>query len=103
MKSEHFKMESLYTVNPFLKRNDWMTKADLKDAFFMIAIAKQFHHLFLLKANEESFQFLRLPFRLCTAPRVFTKVLKPVAELLRLRLVIYIDGILLMANSKQLI
>jgi len=43
---------------------------------------------------------------LCIVPRVFTKVLKPAVELLRsigIRLVIYMDNMLLMANSKQLI
>ena len=56
--------------------------------------------------NAESFQVLCLPFGLCTAPRVFIKVLKPAVELLRslgIRLVIYMDEMLLMANSKQLI
>jgi len=83
-----------------------MTKIDLKDAFFMVPIAKQFHHLLLFKVNAETFQFLCLPFGLCTAPRVFTKVLKPAVELLRsigIRLVIYMDDMLLMAKSKQLI
>ena len=106
VKSEHFKMESLHTVKSLLQKEDWMTKVDLKDAFFMVPIAKQFHHLLLFKANAESFQFLCLPFGLCTAPRVFTKVLKPAVELLRsigIRLVIYMDDMLLMANLKHLI
>jgi len=106
VKSEHFKMESLHTVKSLLQKEDWMTKVDLKDAFFMVPIAKNFHHLLLFKANAESFQFLCLPFGLCTAPRVFTKVLKPAVELLRpigIRLVIYMDDMLLMANSRHLI
>ena len=43
-------------------------------------------------------------FGLCTAPRVFTKILKPAMEMLRslgIRLVIYMDDMLLMAESKQ--
>ena len=58
-------------------------QSKLKDNFFIIPIAKQFHNLLLFKANAESFQFLCLHFRLCTAPRVFTKTLKPIVELLR--------------------
>lgn len=38
VKSEHFKMEGLHTVNALLRRNDWMAKVDLKDAFFMVPI-----------------------------------------------------------------
>ena len=56
MKSEHFKMETLHTVKSLLQKEDWMTKVDLKDAFFMVPIAKQFHHLLLFEANAESFQ-----------------------------------------------
>ena len=40
VKSEHFKMESLHTVKSLLQKEDWMTKIDLKDAFFMVPIAK---------------------------------------------------------------
>jgi len=106
VKSEHFKMEILHTVKSLLQKEDWITKVDLKDAFFMVPIAKQFYYFLLFKANVESFQFLCLPFGLCSAPRVFTKVLKPAVELLRsigIRLVIYMNDMLLMANSKQLI
>ena len=49
-------------------------------------------------------QFTCLPFSLCTAPRVFTKTLKPVVEMLRsmgICLVIYIDNLLLMATTSS--
>ena len=106
VKLEHFKMEGLHTVKAILQKGDWMTKIDLKDAFFMIPIAPQFRHLLLFKLNAESFQFNCLPFGLCTAPRVFTKILKLAIELLRslgIRMVIYMDDMLLMASSKELI
>jgi len=51
VKSEHFKMESLHTVKSLLQKGDWMTKIDLKDAFFMVPIAKHFHHLLLFRVN----------------------------------------------------
>jgi len=104
VKSENFKMEGLHTVKALLKRSDWMAKVDLKDAFFMVPIAPQFRHLLLFMWGEKTFQFNCLPFGLCTAPRVFTKVLKPSVEMLRslgIRLVIYMDDMLLMASSKQ--
>ena len=83
-----------------------MTKIDLKDAFLMVPVAHQFQHLFLFRVNAGSFEFQCLPFGLCMALRVFTKVLKPAIELLRtlrIRLVIYMDDMLLMACSEQLI
>jgi len=36
VKSEHFKMEILHTVKSLPKKEDCMTKVDLKDAFFMV-------------------------------------------------------------------
>ena len=85
MKPEHFKGEGLHTV----KASDWMAKMDLKDAFFMVPKAPQFCHL-LFKFWEKTF---RLPFGLCTAPKVFAKILKLLVEMLRslgIQLVIYI-------------
>lgn len=49
------------------------------------------------------YEFQCLPFGLSSAPRVFTKLLKPVTALLRqrgLRLILYLDDMLLMAQSK---
>ena len=52
--------------------------------------------------EEQSFQFTCLPFGLSSAPWIFTKILKPVTALLRehgVRLIIYIDDILIMSES----
>ena len=38
----HFKMEGIHLLKDTLKTGDWMTKVDLKDAYFMISIAS--HH-----------------------------------------------------------
>ena len=106
VKSEHFKMEGLHTVKALIQKNDWLAKVDLKDAFFMVPIAQQHQHLLLFTVGTKTFQFKYLPFGLCIAPRVFTKVLKPAIELLRaigIRLVIYMDDMLIMAHSKQML
>ena len=106
VKSEHFKMEGLHTVKALLQKNDWMAKIDLKDAFFMVPIAPQFRKFLLFSVGLQTYQFRCLPFGLCTASRVFTKVLKPVVERLRsigIHLVIYIDDMLLMAPSSTLL
>ena len=73
---------------------------------FMVPIAPQFHNLLLFRVGSETYQFKYLPFGLCTAPRVFTKTLKPVVKMLRsigIRLVIYIDDMLLVASSSKLL
>ena len=56
--------------------------------------------------EQEVFQFRSLPFGLASAPRTFTKLLRPLLALLRsqgLRMVVYLDDILLMASSEELI
>jgi len=92
VKAEHFKMEGLHTAKSLLQQGDWLAKVDLKDAFFMMPIAEHQQHLLMFKVGAKTFQFNCLPFGLCSAPRVFTKTLKPAIELLRelgIRLVIY--------------
>ena len=81
-----------------------MAKVDLKDAYFMIPIHDADGPLFRFVAREHHYQFTYLLFGLSCAPWVFTKTLKPVAATLRelgVRLVIYIDDILVIAESKD--
>lgn len=58
---------------------------------------------FLLK--NQTYQFTCLPFGLACAPWVFTKTLKPVVTMLRqlgVRLIVYIDSILILTESREL-
>ena len=51
-------------------------------------------------------EFACLPFGLASAPRVFTKLMKPVVALLRqqvIRLIIFLEDILIMAESSYLV
>ena len=100
----HFKMEGLKTVKDLLRQGDFLCKVDLKDAYFMVSIALS-HRLFLQFSWEgKIFQFTCLPFGLCTAPWVFTKLMKVPLTTLRLqgmRLVTYIDDILVMDVSQE--
>ena len=52
--------------------------------------------------GNKTYEFTAMPFRLIVAPRVFTKMMKPVLASLRcqgVRLIIYLDDILVMASS----
>ncbi len=99
---EHFKMEGIQTVKDLLQPGDWLTKIDLKDAYFTIPMNHSNRKYLRFTVRGRSFEFNCLPFGLSSAPWVFTKTLKPVTALLRepgIRLVIYIDDILIMAES----
>ena len=99
-----FQNGGIHTLKDLLKRNDWMTKVDLKDAYFTIPIHTSNRPFLRFSALGSQYQFTCLPFGLSSAPWVFTKTLKPVTTLLRelgVRLVIYIDDILVIAESPE--
>ena len=99
-------MEGLHTVEALLQKSDWIAKVDSKDAFFMVPVAPQHCHLLLFNLQMKTFELNCLPFRLCTAPRVFTKILKPAIERLRLvgiRLVVNMDDILIMVTAVKML
>ena len=102
---QHFKMEGMQNLRDLLRQNDWMTKLDLKDAYFTIPIHSNHRQHLRFSVEEQSFQFTCLPFGLSSAPWIFTKILKPVAALLRehgVRLIVYIDDMLIMSESIDL-
>ena len=99
----HFKMKGLHTLRDLLRKEDWLINVDLKDAYFMIPIQQQDRGFLHFSMESRDYQFLCLPFGLSCAPWVFIKTLKPVLTLLRdlgVRLVAYIDDILVLAETK---
>lgn len=104
IKYQHFEMENLETVRFLVRKDDWLAKVDLKDAYFTVAV-NQAHYKFLrFRWRERTYEFNCMAFGLAPAPRVFAKILKVVMAVLRrcgIRLVIYLDGILVLNESRQ--
>lgn len=101
---EHFKMEGLHLLPDLLQQGDWMVKMDLKDAYLQIPIHSNHQHLLQFIWEEKHYKFQCLPFGLSSAPRVFTKLLKPVVGFLRqigLRLIVYLDDMLFIHVNKD--
>ena len=100
--NEHFQMENISCLKQILNQNDFMVKLDLKDAYLTVGVHEQSQHYLRFIWQGQPYQFQALPFGLCTAPRVFTKLLKPVITFLRtrnIRLLIYLDDILIVGSD----
>ena len=100
----HFKMEGIQTARELVQPKDWMTKIDLSDAYFTIPVDELHQRYLRFKIDHQIYQFTCLPFGLSSAHWFFTKTLRPVAAKLRefgIRLVIYLDDILVIANSPK--
>lgn len=81
-----------------------MVKLDLKDAYLTIPIHVNHCRLVRFMCRGKAYQFCSLPFGLATAPRVFTKVMKPALSALRaqgIRLISYLDDILIMSSTQS--
>lgn len=75
---KHFKMTHLETAINLLSRGCYMGSIDLKDAYYSVAIRGEFRKFLCFQWGGKMYHFNALPFGLTSAPRIFTKILKPV-------------------------
>ena len=60
-----------------------MMKMDLKDAYYVIPIYPHHRKYLRFQFERVTYEFQCLPFGLASAPRAFTKLLKPIAAVIR--------------------
>ena len=95
-------METIRTAIQLLRPNCFMASIDLKEAYFSVPIAKEHRKFLQFTWQQKVYEFTCLPFGLASAPRVFTKVMKPLIASLRQRgheSCDYIDDSLLVGQS----
>ena len=100
----HFKMEGIQSLRDIILPRDFMMKVYLKDAYFSIPIHPSHQKFLSFQRKHKTFQFTCLPFGLSSAPRTFTKVMKPVVTYLRslgIRMVVYLDDMIILARSRD--
>ncbi len=102
--SPKFKMEDHRVAQRLINTGDYLAKIDLKDAYYLLPVATDHRKYLRFKHKEVLYQFNCLPFGLSSAPRIFTKLLRPVAAKLRsqgYRSVIYLDDFLLIGDTSH--
>ena len=99
-------MESLAVILNAPIRNTWAASIDLKDAYLHIPIHPADWKWLRFKLGHQTYEFRCLPFGLSTAPRVFTRVVQEIAELLRRRgvqIFMYLDDWLILGTSPEVV
>ena len=79
-----FKMETQASVQAFIRENEWTVSIDIQDAYLHVPMARSVWKYLRFMVNGHVYQFTCFPFGLATSPREFTKLLRPVVQLLRL-------------------
>ncbi|XP_066596470.1 uncharacterized protein [Prorops nasuta] len=101
--TSHFKMEDIRTAIRLIRKNFYMGLLDLEDAYFLVPVHKNCRKYLRFKFKNITYEFTCLPFGLCTAPFVFTKLMKPVVARLRaqgLLSVVYLDDLLCIGQDE---
>ena len=99
-----FKMETVASVSAAISPGDLAISLDLTDGYFHVPIARWFRKYLRFVINGKVYQFKALPFGLATAPRVFTKILCPLASFLHVLGVPFhrfLDDFLCRSNSRK--
>lgn len=79
----HFKMDTLQSAIRLMTQNCFMASVDLRDAYYSVPIHTDCQKYLRFCWRGKLFQFTCLPNGLACAPRLFTKILKPVYATLR--------------------
>ena len=79
----HFKMDTIHAALKLMRPGCFMASVDLKDAYYSIPISVEDHNFLKFEWQGNYFRFTCLPNGLASAPRLFTKVFKPIYAHLR--------------------
>lgn len=102
VKYQHFKMDNIHTAMTLLSHGYYLSSVDLRDAYYSIPIHPLSRKYLRFIWKGELWQFKALPNGLSSAPRLFTKVLKPVLAYLRMQghtVLAYLDDMLIVGKD----
>ena len=101
---QHFKMDNIKTALPLISPGDYLASVDLRDAYFTVPIHPDSRKFLRFTWQGRLWQFQALPNGLSSAPRLFTKLLKPVLATLREQghiVIAYLDDTLIIAKTAE--
>ena len=79
----HFKMDTFRPTLKLIRPVCSMASVDLKDAYYFTPIAEEHRKFLMFEWKGKYYRLTCLPNGLSSAPRIFTKILKPVYARLR--------------------
>ena len=99
-----FKMETFTDLKELIQQGDLMIKIDLKEAYTRVPLNQEQGNNMKFTWKGQIYQCLTMFFGMGPAPRCFTKLMKVPMSLLRrlqIRMMIYIDDIIIMAQQEK--
>ena len=100
-----FGMTTVAEVRSILPQGAFTCSVDLTDAYWHVPVDPHFRPYLGFRLDIKKYKFLAMPFGLNIAPRVLTKIAKPIIQELRTRdicLVVYLDDWPVWAPSEEL-
>jgi hypothetical protein len=102
---QHFKMETLQSILPLIRRFDWFGSWDLRKGYFNIAVHPDHQKFFCFEFEGQRYQFRCLVMGLSLAPLFFTKLMSVLVQVARswgIRVSIYLDDSLTRGPSFEI-
>ena len=99
-----YKMLTIQDVKYLLQQGYWTISIDFLDGYWHVPVAPSKRPFLGFRYRNQDYQFRSMPFGLCTAPRVFTKVVAYVVRVLAsigIWCLPYLDDLLLLAPTKE--
>ena len=96
----HFKMETLSSILPHVKKDSYFANFDLKSAYLSVKIHPEHRKLLRFQYGSQVYECNAMMFGLSPAPRIFTKIVKVILKCLRAKgicLFMYLDDGLIIA------
>lgn len=103
-KKIHFQMDNVKSLKHVLRKGDWAVKLDLEKAYWHLMVEESHRRFLRFWYQEQLMEWNVLMFGLTDAPRIFTMLLRVVAQHLRsrgIRCIFYLDDILIVGDSFQ--